>query len=177
MLLAQKVDIPQKLKDELIKNNLQIPDNNYPYILYENTENDTYTTVKEDSEIYEIDIIKRIKNTHLTDTFQELLFKFIDKSGLKDSEVYKKAYIDRRLFSKIRSGHKPGIKTVIRLGLVLELNMEEFNELLHSCNYSLYEDEYFDVAIKYFIKNKIYNIDKCNDILYSCNLELLNDYN
>ena len=48
MLLAQKVDIPQKLKDELIKNNLQIPDNNYPYILYENTENDTYTTVKED---------------------------------------------------------------------------------------------------------------------------------
>ena len=51
MLLAQKVDIPQKLKDELIKNNLQIPDNNYPYILYENTENDTYTTVKENSEI------------------------------------------------------------------------------------------------------------------------------
>ena len=102
MLLAQKVDIPQKLKDELIKNNLQIPDNNYPYILYENTENDTYTTVKENSEIYEIDIIKRLKNTHLTDTFQELLFKFIDKSGLKDSEVYNKAYIDRRLFSRTK---------------------------------------------------------------------------
>ena len=118
-----------------------------------------------------------IHEQELKPSFYDLIIKYADKLGIKDSDLYKSAYVDRRLFSKIRSGHKPGIKTVIRLGLVLELNMEEFNELLHSCNYSLYEDEYFDVAIKYFIKNKIYNINKFNNILYSCNLELLNDYN
>ena len=102
MLLVRKIEIPQKLKDELIKNNLPIPDYKNFSISYDIIENYTYIAVAEDSEIYELDIIKKIKNTHLTYTFQELLFQFIDESELKDSEVYNKANIDRRLFSKIR---------------------------------------------------------------------------
>ena len=169
MLLAQKVDIPQKLKDELLKNNLQIPDNNYPYILYENTENDTYTTVKEDSEIYEIDIIKRIKNTHLTDTFQELLFKFIDKSGLKDSEVYKKAYIDRRLFSKIRSDkdYHPSFGTVTLFALALKLSTEEYKKLLNSASYFLPTNTYTGITLKYCFDNKLYNVYEVNNLIYT----------
>ena len=169
MLLAQKVDIPQKLKDELIKNNLQIPDNNYPYILYENTENDTYTTVKEDSEIYEIDIIKKIKNTYLTDTFQELLLKFIDKSGLKDSEVYNKAYIDRRLFSKIRSDkyYHPSFGTVTLFALALKLSTEEYNKLLNSASYFLPTNTYTGITLKYCFDNKLYDVYEVNNLIYT----------
>lgn len=119
--------------------------------------------------------VQSIKKEKLKPTFYELLIKHIDTKELKDSDVYKKAYVDRRLFSKIRSGHKPNIKTVIRLGMALELNMEEFIVLLNSCHYMLYDDEYFDIAIKYFIKNKIYDINEANDILYSCKLELLTE--
>ena len=114
--------------------------------------------------------------SELKPTFYDLIIRYADKLNISDSELYKKAYVDRRLFSKIRQGHKPNIKTVIRLGLALELNEKDFESLLNSCNYSLYEDKYFDVAIKYFVKNKIYNIDRCNDILYSCKLDLLLDY-
>ena len=117
-----------------------------------------------------------INSQKLKPTFYDLIIRFADRLNISDSDLYKKAYVDRRLFSKIRQGHKPNIKTVIRLGLVLELNENDFNTLLNSCNYSLYEDKYFDIAIKFFIKNKIYNIDRCNDILYSCKLDLLVDY-
>ena len=112
----------------------------------------------------------------LKPTFYDLIIRFADKLNISDSDLYKKAYVDRRLFSKIRQGHKPNIKTVIRLGLALELNENDFTTLLNSCNYSLYEDKYFDIAIKYFVKNKIYDINRCNDILYSCKLDLLNEY-
>ena len=114
--------------------------------------------------------------SELKPTFYDLIIRYADKINISDSELYKKAYVDRRLFSKIRQGHKPNIKTVIRLGLALELNENDFDTLLNSCNYSLYEDKYFDIAIKYFVTNKIFDIDKCNDILYSCKLELLVDY-
>lgn len=119
MLVAQKIEIPQKLKYELIKNNLPVPDDKNYYLSYDTTNNNAYITIEEDSEIYETDIIKKIKKARLTDTFQELLFKFIDKSRLKDSEIYNKAFIDRRLFSKIRSDkdYHPSFGTVSLLAL------------------------------------------------------------
>ena len=82
MLVAQKIEIPQKLKYELIKNNLPVPDDKNYYLSDDTTNNNAYITIEEDSEIYETDIIKKIKKARLTDTFQELLFKFIDKSRL-----------------------------------------------------------------------------------------------
>ena len=169
MLLAQKIEIPQKLKDELIKNNLQIPNNKYSYISYDIMENDTYTTIKEYLENYEIDIIKKIKNAHLTDTFQELLLKHIDKSGLKDSEVYNKAYIDRRLFSKIRSDkdYHPSFGTVSLFALALKLSTEEYKQLLNSASYSLPSNTYTGITLKYCFDNKIYNVCEVNNLIYT----------
>ena len=169
MLVVQKIEIPHKLKDELIKNNLPIPDFKNSYISYDIIENDTYLTVAEDSEIYESDIIKKIKNTNLTDTFQELLFKFIDESGLKDSEVYNKAYIDRRLFSKIRSdkNYHPSFGTVTLLALALKLSTEEFEQLLNSASYSLPTNTYSGITLKYCFDNKLYDVYEVNNLIYT----------
>ncbi len=116
-----------------------------------------------------------IKNEKLEASFREVLFSFIDKKQLTDPEVYKKAKVDKRTFSKIRKDDSKHVSknTVICLGLALELNQDDFDELLRSNHNYLYNNEYFDVAIKWCIKNKIYDIEKVNDILYACNLPLL----
>ena len=169
MLVTSKIEIPQKLKDELIKNNLPIPDDNNFYFSYDITDNNAYLTVEENSEIYETDIIKKIKESLLTDTFQELLFKFINKSGLKDSEVYNKAYIDRRLFSKIRSDkdYHPSFGTVTLFALSLKLSTEEYKQLLNSASYSLPTNTYAGITLKYCFNNKIYNVYEVNNLIYT----------
>ena len=169
MLVTSKIEIPQKLKDELIKNNLPIPDDNNFYFSYDITDNNAYLTVEENSEIYETDIIKKIKESLLTDTFQELLFKFINKSGLKDSEVYNKAYIDRRLFSKIRSDkdYHPSFGTVTLFALSLKLSTEEYKQLLNSASYSLPTNTYSGITLKYCFNNKIYNVYEVNNLIYT----------
>ena len=77
--------------------------------------------------------------------FQTLLFKYIDERNLKDSDVYNKVNIDRRLFSKIRSdkNYHPSKETIILLGLSLELNESEIINLLESASYSLPKNNYF----------------------------------
>ena len=169
MLLVQKIEIPQKLKDELIKNNLPIPDYKNFSISYDIIENYTYIAVAEDSEIYELDIIKKIKNTHLTYTFQELLFQFINESELKDSEVYNKANIDRRLFSKIRSdkNYHPSFGTVTLLALALNLSTKKFEQLLNSAFYSLPTNTYFGITLKYCFDNKLYDVFYVNNLIYT----------
>lgn len=106
--------------------------------------------------------------------FQKLLFKFIDKKGLKDSDVYNNAYIDRRLFSKIRSNelYHPSKETVIALAASLNLNTKELEELLDSASYSLPKNNKFDLIIRFCFEKKIYNIDMINEFLYDhkCNL-------
>ena len=169
MLVAQKVIIPQNLGSELIKNNLQVPNATNPYILYDVLENNACISVEEDSEIYEIDIVEKIKKIHLTDTFQELLFKYIDKFGLKDSEVYKKAYIDRRLFSKIKSNkdYHPSFGTVTLFALSLNLSTKEYKQLLNSASYSLPTNTYVGITLKYCFDNKLYNIFEVNNLIYT----------
>ena len=169
MLVSQKIEIPQKLKDELIKNKLQVPDYKNFNISYDIIENDAYIIVEEDSEIYKTDIMQKIKKIHLTDTFQELLFKFIDKSGLKDSEVYNKAYIDRRLFSKIRSdkNYHPSFGTVTLFALALKLSTKEYKQLLNSASYSLPSNTYAGITLKYCFDNKLYNVYEVNNLIYT----------
>ena len=169
MLVSQKIEIPQKLKDELIKNKLQVPNYKNFNISYDIIENDAYIIVEEDSEIYKTDIMQKIKKIHLTDTFQELLFKFIDKSGLKDSEVYNKAYIDRRLFSKIRSdkNYHPSFGTVTLFALALKLSTKEYKQLLNSASYSLPSNTYAGITLKYCFDNKLYNVYEVNNLIYT----------
>lgn len=110
--------------------------------------------------------------------FQKVLFNYIDKKGLKDSEVYNKVNIDRRLFSKIRSdeNYHPSKDTVILLGLSLELSEEEFVDLLNSASYSLPKNNIYDLIIRFCFINKIYDIIKVNDLLNEYNCKLIGSF-
>ncbi|WP_096155533.1 hypothetical protein [Bacillus sp. FJAT-45066] len=100
-------------------------------------------------------------------TLQELLFQFIDNIGESDADVYKRAGIDRRHFSKIRSNpeYKPSKNTVISLVLSLKLRLKDAEELLSSAGYTLSESETFDLIIQYCIENEIYSITDVNQAL------------
>ena len=115
-----------------------------------------------------------IDNNKNENKFQKLLFKYIDDRDLKDSDVYNKVHIDRRLFSKIRSDedYHPSKDTVILLGLSLKLNIDEFMDLLDSASYSLPKNNYFDLIIRFCFIEGIYNIKDVNDLLsiYGCKL-------
>ena len=99
-----------------------------------------------------------------TSSFSEVLFTFIDNRSLKDSDVYKKANIDRRHFSKIRSNpdYHPSKKTVIALVLALKLGEEDTHELLDSAGYSLSDSDTFDLIIQFCLDKNIYDIHDVN---------------
>ena len=106
--------------------------------------------------------------------FQKLLFSYIDDKGLKDSDVYNKVNIDRRLFSKIRNdNYHPGKDTIIKLGIALNLDINELEGLLSSASYSLPKNNERDLIIRFSFINKIYNIDTINDFLYDYNVNIL----
>ena len=106
--------------------------------------------------------------------FQVLLFKYIDDKNLKDSDVYNKVHIDRRLFSKIRSdiNYHPSKETVILLGLSLKLNEDEIDKLLNSASYSLPKNSIYDLIIRFCFIEGIYELKDVNDLLetYNCKL-------
>ena len=100
-------------------------------------------------------------------SFNERLFLLIDRTGQRDSDVYKKAHIDRRLFSKIRSNKKyiPCKKTVIALCLALELDREEADALLSSAGYSLSRADDYDLAIAFCIDKKVFDFFEVNEVM------------
>lgn len=108
--------------------------------------------------------------------FQKLLFKYIDERNLKDSDVYNKVNIDRRLFSKIRSdeNYHPSKETVILLSLALKLNEDELLSLLESASYSLPKNNVFDLIIRFCFINEIYEINDVNELLFDHNEKVLN---
>ena len=101
-----------------------------------------------------------------------MLFKYIDDRNLKDSDVYNKVHIDRRLFNKIKNikNYNPKKKNIILLGLSLELSIEELLNLLSTCSYTLSYNNYYDLIIRFCFINKIYNIKNVNELLamYKC---------
>ena len=114
------------------------------------------------------DINTYIDSNKEDDTFQTYLFRLIDERNLKDSDVYNKVNVDRRLFSKIRSNedYHPSKETIIALGLSLELNIDELLELLESASYSLPKNNKYDLIIRFCFQEHIYNIDTVNEFLY-----------
>lgn len=111
------------------------------------------------------------------DTFQTKLFKLIDSRNMKDSDVYNKVDIDRRLFSKIRSNkdYHPSKETIILFGLALELEEKEIEDLLESASYSLPMNNTFDLIIRFCFKEHIYNVQQVNGFLYDYNCKLLSE--
>ena len=101
--------------------------------------------------------------------FKDLLFSLIDERKLTDSEVYKRAGIDRKTFSKIRciDHYIPHKNNVIKLCLSLSLSLEETTELLSSAGYQLSTNNNFDLIVRYFIERGIYDFDLINDYLDS----------
>lgn len=107
--------------------------------------------------------------------FGETLFKYIDRTGKKDSEIYKKANIDRKLFSKIRSnpGYNPSKPTAIAFAIALELSLEETQDLIGRAGYSLSHASTFDRIIEYYIMNQNYDIYEINEALFYFDQSLL----
>ena len=112
--------------------------------------------------------IKEYLNCNKSKNFNEMLFSFIDKSGYKDSEIYKKVDIDRKLFSKIRCNNNyiPRRNVIIKLCFALRLERNDFNKLLNSAGYSLSNTK-FDQIIAYCLENKVYDLSQINDYLYT----------
>ena len=104
-------------------------------------------------------------------SFNQLLFKYIDDKHLNEVDIYKKAYIDRKLFSKIRSNinYRPKKKTAVQLIFGLKLNIEEANELLNSAGYYLSHSLKSDLIVEWFIINNNYDLDLLFDCLYEYN--------
>ncbi|MBQ3390381.1 MAG: macro domain-containing protein [Firmicutes bacterium] len=109
------------------------------------------------------------------DTFQQRLLKLIDERGLTDPQVYKKANLDRKLFSKIRSNpnYHPSKKTALALAIALELDMTETADLLARGELAMSPGSKFDLIIEYCIRQKIYDIFEINAILFDYEQPLL----
>ena len=111
------------------------------------------------------------------DTFQQRLFKLIDESGMDDVTVYKKANIDRKVFSRIRckEDYKPKKKTAVAFAIALQLDMPTMLDLLSRAEIAFSPSNKFDLIITYFITNKVYDIYEINAALFKYGQPILGE--
>ncbi len=115
--------------------------------------------------------------SHVGETFQQKLFQLIDASGMDDVTVYKKANIDRKVFSRIRckEDYKPKKKTAVAFAIALQLDLPEMMDLLSRAEIAFSPSNKFDLIITYFVTHRIYNIFEINAALFKYGQPILGE--
>lgn len=130
-----------------------------------NIRNDVAREITKDAEYSSVDA-ENLENliSEIGESFHEMLFRKIGESGLSEADIYKKANIDRKLFSKIRSNpaYHTRKDTVLALAIALNLNLDEAVELLEKAGYAFSPGSKGDLIVKYFIERKMYDVHVIN---------------
>ena len=125
------------------------------------------------AEVDSSDLTEMLEN--LDAGFSETLLQLIDRTGRKDSEIYRKANVDRKLFSKIRNNadYRPSKTTALAFAFALELDIDETIDFIARAGFALSRSSKFDIIVEYFLINENYDINELNEVLFAFDQPLI----